>query len=97
MMYSWTSNIEKFAVITGRMGENISGLTLKESAEFSSNTIKKFMQNIKLDIKLTDLGIKKNMIDQLVDDIFKYTKCMLDAHPKIFSREEIKKILLLAL
>lgn len=79
------------------MGENISGLTLKESAEFSSNAIKKFMQNINLDIKLTDFGIKKNMIDQLVDDIFKYTKCMLDVHPKIFNREEIKNILLLAL
>jgi alcohol dehydrogenase class IV len=97
MEYSWTSNIEKFAVITGLMGENISGMTLKESAEFSSNAIKKFMQDINLDIKLTDLGIKKNMIDQLVDDIFKYTKCMLDVHPKIFNREEIKNILLLAL
>ncbi len=97
MEYSWISNIEKFAVITELMGENTSGMTLKESAELSSIAINKFMQDINLDIKLTDLGIKKNMIDQLVDDIFKYTKCMLDVHPKIFTREEIKNILLLAL
>jgi hypothetical protein len=37
------------------------------------------------------------MLDQLLDDIFKYTKCMLDVHPKVFTREEIKKILLYAL
>lgn len=97
MEYSWISNIEKFAVITELMGENTSGMTLKESAELSSNAINRFMQDINLDIKLADLGIKKNMIDQLVDDIFKYTKCMLDVHPKIFTREEIKNILLLAL
>lgn len=97
IMNSWISNIEKFAVITELMGENISGLTLKESAELSSIAIKKLLKNINLDIKLTDLGIKKNMIDQLVYDIFKYTRCMLDVHPKIFSQEEIKNILLHAI
>jgi alcohol dehydrogenase len=95
--YSWTSNFHKFAKISELMGENVSNMTLKESAEFSSMAIKKFLNTINLNIKLSDIGINKNMLDQLLDDIFKYTKCMLDVHPKVFTREEIKKILLYAL
>jgi len=72
--------------------------TLPGNVLFGKGRIKELpTQAINLDIQLTNLGIKKSMINQLVDNIFKYTKCMLDVHPKIFSREEIKNILLLAL
>jgi len=91
---SWTSNIEKFAKLTELLGEDISKLTLKKAAEASSGALKKLIKQIDLDITLTDLGVKKEAIDLLVEDVFKYTKGMLDVHPKIFTRQEVKDLFL---
>jgi len=92
--YSWTSNLEKFAKINELFEGNVSKLTIKEAAESSSEAVKKLIKQVDLDISLSNLGVKKDMVDSLVDDVFKYTKGMLDVHPKIFAREEVKKLFL---
>jgi len=92
MKNSWTSDIEKFARITELLGEDIQNLTLKEAAEASSKAVKNLIKQVELDYKLSDLGVKKDMITSLVDDVFKYTKGMLDVHPKIFEKQEVEEL-----
>lgn len=92
--YSWTSNIEKFAKLTEFLGKDTSGLTLKEAAEASSKAIKGLLMDVDLDIKLSDLGVKKDMIDEFVEDAFHYLTPMIDAHPKTPTKEEVKELYL---
>jgi len=90
--YSWTANIEKFAKITGFLGEDISQLTQKKAAKMASEVIKELMQEVGLNMKLSGLGIKKDMIDVFVEDAFKYLSPMLEASPKVPNKNEVKEL-----
>ncbi|HAJ95571.1 MAG TPA: 1,3-propanediol dehydrogenase [Actinobacteria bacterium] len=92
--YSWTSNIEKFAKLAEFMGEDVYGLTIKEAAKLAAPAIKKLLQEVGLDISLSDLGVKKEMIGDFVDDAFHYLGPMLDAHSKIPTKDEVKELYL---
>lgn len=94
LKYLWTSNIEKFSKLTSLMGEDTSGLTQKKAAKKSSEVLKELLIEVDLDIKLSDLGVKKEMIDLFVDDAFKYLTPMLNASPKKATKDDIKKLYL---
>jgi len=94
LRYSWTSNIEKFAKLTSLMGEDISGITEKKAAKMSSEAVKELLIEVGLDMKLSELGVKKEMIDTFVDDAFKYLTPMLDASPKKPLKDDVKKLYL---
>ena len=90
--YSWTSNIEKFANLTEFLGKDISKLSQKKAAKMSSAVIKELMQEVGINMKLSDLGVKEDMIDTFVDDAFKYLSPMLEASPKLPSKNEVKEL-----
>jgi len=92
LRYSWTSNIEKFAKLTELLEGNISGLTIKEAARMSAEVVKELLIEVGLDIRLGDLGVKKDMIEVFVEDAFKYLTPMLDVSPKKPSRDDLKKL-----
>jgi len=92
LKYSWTSNIEKFAKLTEFLGGDICKLTLKKAAGMCSEVVKELIQEVGLDMKLSDLGVKKDMIDVFVEDVFKYLSPMLEASPKIPDKGEVKKL-----
>ena len=44
----------------------------------ASDTVKELLIDVGLDIKLKDLGVKKDMIGTFVDDAFKYLlRCLM--------------------
>ncbi len=92
--FSWTSNIDKFARLTELLGGNTCGFTLKEAAQKCASTIKNILQEIDLDLRLTDLGVKKEMINDFVADVFNYLTPMLEANPKIPTKEDLKELYL---
>ncbi len=94
LRYSWTSNIEKFAKLTEFLGEKTQNLTLKESAKAVPATVKRLLQEVDLDIKLSELGVKEKMIDELVEDAFNYLTPMLEANPKMPGKEEVRELYL---
>jgi alcohol dehydrogenase len=94
LRYSWISNIKRFAKLSELLGENTKDLTLKESAKLASVTIKKLLQEVDLDISLSSLGVKKNMIEDFVEDIFRYLTPMVNNHPKTPTKEDVKELYL---
>lgn len=92
LKYSWTSNIEKFAKLTEFLGKDISRLTQEKAAKMSSVVIKELMQEIGINMKLSDLGVKEDMIETFVEDAFKYLSPMIDASPKRPSKDKVKEL-----
>ncbi|MCL4377430.1 MAG: iron-containing alcohol dehydrogenase [Actinobacteria bacterium] len=87
--YSWMSNIEKFAKLTEFLGVDTSSFTKKEAAKMASEVVKGLLIDVGLDIKLSALGVKKDMISVFVEDAFRYLTPMLDASPRKPSKNDV--------
>ena len=68
------------------------GKSEKQVAEEGLNRMEKWMKDLGLVMNLTDLGVKKDMIDDIVDATF-----IMTTGYKVLNKEEIKEIYLLSL
>ncbi|MDR1641630.1 MAG: iron-containing alcohol dehydrogenase [Clostridiales bacterium] len=62
-----------------------------------ASAVRRLLHDIDLLVKLSDLGVKEEDAEWMTDNALKISKAGLDAHPKAFSREEIKEIYLAAM
>ena len=93
--FSWTGNIGKYAKLAELLGVDTYGLSLTEAAEASAEPIEKMLKLVDLDLKLSDFGLKKSMIEELLDDVFGYLKdFFLPPTPKTVTREDVKNLYL---
>mgnify|MGYP000330091190 CR=1 FL=1 len=85
---------KKFADLLNAMGEKASELSMRMKAEKAVEVMERFVNDIGLkDIRFSKYGMRKEDVDDIVESIFKGYKQDVDVHPKKFSREELKELL----
>lgn len=92
MRHSWMLNLEKFARIAEAMGVESHGLSLKETAEKSAETVERLLAEIDLKLRLRDYNIEESDLEALAKDATGYMLGCLEAHPRVFSLEEVTEI-----
>lgn len=92
MEYSYESSLEKFANIAKALGEDVSGLSIGDSAKKSIEGIKKLLSELNLTKKLSDLGVKEEHIEWLSNNALKTMIYAINNNPKVANLEEIKKL-----
>jgi len=87
------SNIKKFAKLAELLGIEKKDLSEDELANSAAIPIKEMLKKIDLDLKLSDFGLNKNMIEILLDDIFGYLKDgFLPTTPRPVNRDDVRKL-----
>lgn len=81
---SWRSDIKKYTTISRILG----GV----NAEDCGKAIRDFLSKINLNLRLRDLGIKKDDIEWMTENAMKISKASIINHSIEFSKEEIKEI-----
>ncbi len=69
MEQTWKYNIEKFSYIQNVFGECINGSSKEETASRATTTIVNFLRKINLETKLSDLGVRKDQLHELVRSV----------------------------
>ena len=86
-------NIEKFAKMASLMGAKISGLSLEDAAKISVETYKKLCKDLGMKQRLRDVGISKEDLPQIAENVTKFAGPRLAPHKS----DDILKILNAAL
>ena len=74
------ANIEKFARLASLMGVRISGLSLEEAANASVEAYKKLCKDLGMKQRLRDVGISKEDLPQIAENVAKFAGPRLAPH-----------------
>jgi alcohol dehydrogenase class IV len=83
---------ERFARIAEAMGIDTSRLSVRKAAERSVEIVERLLDTIHLKLRLRDYGVTESDLKKLAEDVFGYMGRCLDAHPRVFSQEEIIQV-----
>ncbi|RPJ05590.1 MAG: iron-containing alcohol dehydrogenase [Deltaproteobacteria bacterium] len=89
MRHSWMLNMEKFASIAEAMGVDTRRLSLKEAAKKSVEAMATLLEEVRLNLRLRDYGVKESDLKNLAKDATGYMIGCLESHPHKFSIEEV--------
>ena len=92
MQHTWQADINRFANIAEAMGMDLALSPIKKKAEAAVEKIKKLLKDIGLDIGLKDIGVSKDILEQLTEDTMAYMSRPIAQHPKQFGKEDILKM-----
>jgi alcohol dehydrogenase class IV len=91
MSFNAPGNLEKFSRIAEAMGENISGITLYESAEKSVNAVKKLMETVNVSFRFSDYDISSDALPHLVEGGMAQSR-LFAANPRDLSEMDVRGI-----
>jgi alcohol dehydrogenase class IV len=92
MEFNLMTNLPKYARLAAIMGENVAGLSAHEAASKSIDAVRNLTQDLNLPQRLRDVGVKKDQINSLVDNLFTYYDQRLRSNPRQVSREDATSI-----
>jgi len=92
MEFTYPSAPEKFAVIARTMGVNTAGMTTEEAAASSVGAVRGFLSRINMLPKLSDLGVKEEHFDWMINNALTTMKVVLSNNPRVPDAEEIREI-----
>lgn len=84
-------NLEKFRDIAVAMGENVSGLSLREGAEAAVRSLFTLVEDLNIPTKLRDVGVTREMFDEIVDGTMQYRQ--LSFNPVKIKKQDVLDIL----
>jgi len=90
--FSYSSSMQKFSNIAKALGEEIEGLPLEETAKKSVIAIEKILEKVELTPTLSDLGVKEEHIEWLVNNSLKTMIYAINNNPKVATSEEIREL-----
>lgn len=90
MEYNRAACAEKFKDIAETMGENTSGLSIREASNLAVKAVKELYAETGLPVKLRDVGVKEEMIETLVKDAIKSGSALVN--PRKASLEDLVDI-----
>ncbi len=85
------SAMSKFARLAKAMGEQVGGLSLRESSLSFVRSVKSVVQDVGLPQTLREVGIGPSDLDHLVDSAARQTR-LLNNNPRTLSRDDIAAI-----
>ncbi len=90
--FSYRSSMQKFSNIAKALGEDVEGLQLEEAAKKSVSAIGKILKKVELTPTLSDLGVKEEHIEWLVNNSLKTMTYAISNNPKVATAEEIREL-----
>lgn len=87
MEYNRAACAEKFKDIAETMGENTSGLSIREASNLAVKAVKELYAETGLPVKLRDVGVKEEMIETLAKDAIKSGSALVN--PRKASLEDL--------
>ena len=73
------------------MGENVSGLSLREGAEAAVRSLFTLVEDLNIPTKLRDVGVTREMFDEIVDGTMQYRQ--LSFNPVKIKEQDVLDIL----
>ncbi|WP_145529271.1 iron-containing alcohol dehydrogenase [Yersinia alsatica] len=92
MEYTWPAAPEKFAAIARAMGVDTRDMTVEQAAASSVEAVKNLLTYINMTPTLTELGVKEEHFDWMVNNVLTTMKVVLSNNPKIPDAETIRDI-----
>lgn len=83
---------KKFATLAKLMGCNVDGLNDKEAALESIDAMESFIENLDAFKKLSDVGVKEEDLEQLVDGATNIMKVVLSNNPIVPTKEQVREM-----
>lgn len=91
MEFNLISNLEKYANIATALGEKVTGLSLREAAEYSVKAVFQLSKDIGIISKMRELNIPEDTIDDMAKSAMKVTR-LLNNNPRKITSDDAKKI-----
>ncbi len=92
MEFNMTTNLSKYARMAELMGEKIDGLSPKDAARKASDAIRNLTSGLNMPQRLKDIGIQKDCICRMTDNLFTSYSNNIKNNPRECSKEEAIKI-----
>lgn len=92
MEYTWPAAPEKFAAIAKAMGVDTRDMSQEQAAESSGAVVHQFLTGINMVPTLTQLGVKEEHFDWLINNILTTMKVVLSNNPRVTDGEKIREI-----
>ncbi len=83
----------RFGRIAKLMGRGVPGAPTEHSAEFAADAIRALLANVGLDIRLPDLGVRRDEIATIVDDAMRYMAGAIAKTPGELTRADLIDLL----
>lgn len=91
MEFNLISNLEKYANIATALGEKVTGLSLRETAEYSVKAVFQLSKDIGIISKMRELNIPEDIIDDMAESAMKVTR-LLNNNPRKITSDDARKI-----
>ncbi|WP_409310444.1 iron-containing alcohol dehydrogenase [Pectobacterium sp. B1J-3] len=92
MEYTWSAAPEKFAAIARAMGVDTRDMTVEQAAESSVAAVNRFLSGINMTPTLTELGVKEEHFDWLINNVLTTMKVVLSNNPRVPDADKIREI-----
>jgi alcohol dehydrogenase class IV len=89
--YNSISNLQKHATIAQLLGENITGLSLRDAAFKCSIAFKKLLMDLDMPTSLKAVGVKKELIPSIAENVFRSPK-HVERNPRKATVEDMVKL-----
>ena len=96
MQYNAAACMDKMAKIAEWLGENDPRLSLADKVKRSTDAVFRLLHDLRMPVKLADIGIKKEHIPEMVDKSLTIDR-LIRINPKIPRADEVKSLLYRAL
>jgi alcohol dehydrogenase class IV len=91
LTFNLVGNLQKFAEIAGVLGAQTIGLSQRDQALLSVQTMKLLAEDIRIPKHLADFGIREEHLPGLADGVLKVTR-LLANNPRFLSRDDAIQI-----
>jgi alcohol dehydrogenase class IV len=92
MRYNLPARVERFANIARLLGEDVGGLRPEEAAERAIAAVEKLRADIKIPLRLRDLGVKMEQLRSFAEKAFG-VKRILRVNPRPVTADDLESIL----
>lgn len=91
MKYNAVANLEKFTEVAKALGEQVEGMSLRESADIAISSMERLAADIGIPPSLRDVGVQACDIPQLAEEAGQIDR-LLQNNPRRLTIEEIEQI-----
>jgi alcohol dehydrogenase len=91
MEFNLVSDLDKFTDIAKMLGEEVDGLSLRDSAEMAVEAVKQLSEDVGIVTRMRDLDIPKDAIDEMADGAMKVTR-LLGNNPRVVKKQDAREI-----
>lgn len=93
MEYTWSAAPEKFAAIAAAMGVDTRDMDTEAAAYSSVKAVTDFLQSVNMLPSLTELGVKEEHFDWIINNVQTTMKVVLENNPRVPDAQTLRDIL----